>query len=113
MDPRLLDATLRIADALERLAPPPPPVPDLTLADAFVWQPEGSELRPVARVSRVELDLLQGVDSQKALILATFRHYGQYKERTAAVLGISLKTLYNRLKEYAADGVEPGSQEQP
>ena len=69
MDPRLLDATLRIAGALERLAPPPPPVPDLTLADAFVWQPEGRELRPVALVSRVELDLLQGVDSQKAVIL--------------------------------------------
>jgi DNA-binding NtrC family response regulator len=42
-------------------------------------------------------------EAEKALILATFRHYGQYKERTAAVLGISLKTLYNRLKEYQAE----------
>lgn len=25
------------------------------------------------------------------------------KERTAAVLGISLKTLYNRLRDYAAE----------
>jgi two-component system, NtrC family, response regulator AtoC len=43
-------------------------------------------------------------EAEKALILATFAHYGQHKERTAAVLGISLKTLYNRLKEYQAEG---------
>ena len=36
-------------------------------------------------------------------VLATLRHYNHHKERTAAVLGISLKTLYNRLKEYAAE----------
>ncbi len=42
-------------------------------------------------------------EAEKALILATFSLYGQHKERTAAVLGISLKTLYNRLKEYQAD----------
>jgi len=41
--------------------------------------------------------------AEKALILATLRHHQHHKERTAAVLGISLKTLYNRLKEYAAD----------
>ena len=40
-------------------------------------------------------------DVERRLILATLEHYQQHKERTAAVLGISLKTLYNRLKEYA------------
>jgi len=74
MDQRLLEATLletvgRIADALERLAPPSPAIPDLTVADAFVWHPEGRDLRPVAKVSRVEFDLLQGVDRQKALVM--------------------------------------------
>jgi two-component system response regulator AtoC len=34
------------------------------------------------------------------VILATLTHYGHHKERTAAALGVSLKTLYNRLKEY-------------
>ena len=42
--------------------------------------------------------------AERVLILATLRHFNHHKERTAAVLGISLKTLYNRLKEYAADG---------
>ncbi len=41
-------------------------------------------------------------DAEKQLILATLRHFRHHKERTAATLGISLKTLYNRLKEYAA-----------
>ena len=41
--------------------------------------------------------------AERALMLATLRHYKHHKERTAAVLGISLKTLYNRLKEYAAE----------
>jgi DNA-binding NtrC family response regulator len=30
-------------------------------------------------------------------------HCGQHKERTAGMLGMSLKTLYNRLKEYQAE----------
>ncbi len=65
----LLERLGRIAEALERLAPPPPPMPDLTAADAFVWHPEGRDLRPVARISRVDIDLLQGVERQKTLIL--------------------------------------------
>lgn len=39
-------------------------------------------------------------DIEREVILATFEHCGRHKERTAAVLGISMKTLYNRLKEY-------------
>jgi len=75
MDDRLLDAALRIAAALDRLAPPEPPVPDLSLADAFVWHPEGRELRPIARVSRVDIDLLQGVDQQKAIVMENTRRF--------------------------------------
>ncbi len=69
MDPQMLALAQRIADALERLAPPPPETPDLTAADAFVWAPEAQALRPVPKVSRVEIDLLQGVDQQKAIIM--------------------------------------------
>ena len=38
---------------------------------------------------------------ERMVTLATLEHYGRHKERTAAALGVSLKTLYNRLKEYA------------
>ncbi len=44
--------------------------------------------------------------AERMLILATLRHFRHHKERTAATLGISLKTLYNRLKEYAAGDTE-------
>ena len=44
--------------------------------------------------------------AERTLILATLRHHHHQKERTAAALGISLKTLYNRLKEYATDGLD-------
>ncbi|ANH67565.1 sigma-54 dependent transcriptional regulator [Mitsuaria sp. 7] len=47
---------------------------------------------------------------EKAFILATLQHYKHHKEQTAAVLGISLKTLYNRLKEYAAEDAAAADQ---
>ncbi len=43
-------------------------------------------------------------DVERKLILATLRQCGGAKEKTAELLGISLKTLYNRLREYGAGG---------
>lgn len=43
-------------------------------------------------------------DMERDLILATLKHFNSHKEKTAAALGVSLKTLYNRLKEYSAQG---------
>ncbi len=59
----------RIAEALERLAPPPPARMDLSSADAFVWHPAPPRLVPVPLVSGVGIDLLQGVDRQKTILL--------------------------------------------
>ncbi len=59
----------RIADALERLAPPPPAALDLSVADAFVWHPVPGVLMPVWRVSRVEIGLLKGIDRQKSILV--------------------------------------------
>jgi DNA-binding NtrC family response regulator len=39
-------------------------------------------------------------DAQREIILATLKHFGGNKRLTAEALGVSLKTLYNRLKEY-------------
>jgi predicted AAA+ superfamily ATPase len=66
----LLPTLARIAEALERLAPPAPAAPDLGAADAFVWHPgPPARLDPVPRVAAVGITLLQGVERQKALIL--------------------------------------------
>lgn len=61
-DDLTLETLLRIAAALERLAPPARRPAGLAQADAFVWHPAAAELSPVARVNRVELSLLRGVD---------------------------------------------------
>ena len=69
MDQRLIDLATRIAVALERLAPPAPAAPDLDAADAFVWHPDPAALAPVAKVSRVAIELLKGVERQKQILL--------------------------------------------
>ena len=42
--------------------------------------------------------------AERELILATVDHCGGDKNETARVLGISLKTLYNRLHKYGVMG---------
>jgi DNA-binding NtrC family response regulator len=41
-------------------------------------------------------------EAERRLILATLRHFAGSMPQTAKTLGISLKTLYNRLREYRA-----------
>ncbi|WP_417523853.1 ATP-binding protein [Marinovum sp.] len=63
-------ALKRIAAALERIAPAPQPAPDFKAADAFLWHVEPDRLQPVPQVSRVEIDLLIGVDRARDTLLA-------------------------------------------
>ena len=71
-----LDPILRrIADALERLAPPPAPAPDLARADAFVWHAEPEGLEPVSSVNRVDLALLKGIDQVRDILLGNTRRF--------------------------------------
>jgi predicted AAA+ superfamily ATPase len=67
----------RIAAALERLAPKPAPASDLESADAFVWHAENQFLEPVKKVSRVELDLLQGIDRVRDILLDNTRRFAK------------------------------------
>jgi DNA-binding NtrC family response regulator len=41
-------------------------------------------------------------DAEKALVQLTLQHTKNNKTRAAEILGISLKTLFNKLKEYGA-----------
>jgi hypothetical protein len=65
----------RIADALERLAPPARAPVGLDAADAFVWHAEGTRLEAVASVNRVDLDLLIGIDRARDTLLANSRRF--------------------------------------
>ena len=59
--PHVMPLLERIAVALERAAPAPAPPTDVAGADAFLWGPE-RRLIPVARVNRVAMGLLTGID---------------------------------------------------
>ena len=58
----------RIADALDRLAPPAGKSHDLSAADAFVWHSSPENLEPIHKVNRIALDLLQGIDQQISIL---------------------------------------------
>jgi len=68
---------LRIADALDRLAPKPPAPTDLGGADAFVWHAEGERLDPVHKINRVDLDLLKGIERQRDILLENTRRFAK------------------------------------
>jgi two-component system response regulator AtoC len=69
------------------------------------WLPRDVLAEPVRNAAAGTIEVAVGTPLaavERQLILATLEHYGHQKERTAAALGVSLKTLYNRLKEYGA-----------
>ena len=73
-----LKATLsRIAEALDRLAPPAPPSADIEAAEAYVWHAAGHRLEAIPKVNRVNLDLLQGIDRQKETLLENTRRFAK------------------------------------
>src|SRR6185436_16072948 len=65
----------RIAEALERRSPPPPSPPDLGVAESYVWHAESEALEAVKRVNRVSIDLLQGIDRQRDILLDNTRRF--------------------------------------
>src|SRR6202007_21562 len=71
------DIAARIAAALERLAPPVAAPPDFDAADAFVWHPSARRLAAVARVNRVEMSLLKGIDRVRDLLLENTERFAR------------------------------------
>jgi len=65
----------RIAEALERLAPAPRPAPDFTAASAFVWHTDPDRLTAIARVNRIDVGLLVGIDRARDTLLANTRQF--------------------------------------
>lgn len=64
------DETLnRIADALDRIAPAATDKPSLDGANAFTWHVEPDQLTPVKNVSHVDLELLQGINHVRDILV--------------------------------------------
>ena len=54
------DLMERIADALDRLAPPPASTTVPDDSDAFIWHAETGRLEPVAEINRLDIEQLVG-----------------------------------------------------
>ena len=67
-----------------------------------------TDLPPRLFSTRVPPDAVSGVpplaDVERRHILAVYEHTGRNKRRASELLGISLRTLYNKLTEYNVHG---------
>ncbi|MCB1380202.1 MAG: DUF815 domain-containing protein, partial [Alphaproteobacteria bacterium] len=71
------DLLRRLAEALERLAPPAPRSADFHRHSAFVWHAAAQSLEPVARVNRVEINLLKGIDLTRDILLENTERFAK------------------------------------
>jgi uncharacterized protein len=76
----------RIADALDRLAPSPQPLPAADLGEVWEWAGARQALVPVIGTRRVPLDLILGADSQKERLLTNTLRFAQGHPANHAML---------------------------
>lgn len=69
------DVLDRIADALERLAPPAAKPADMATGAAFLW--DGHGVKAIAPFDPVDIDLLTGIDQQKTRLLDNSRRHAR------------------------------------
>jgi DNA-binding NtrC family response regulator len=75
--------------------------PETTIHDECL-PARDAQAAPAGGTSMLQIEIGTSLaEIERVVMMATLEHYGRHKERTAAALGVSLKTLYNRLKEYS------------
>jgi hypothetical protein len=100
----------RIADALERLAPPRPAAADFNAAEAFIWHPSPGAFQPVPKVNRVPLELLRAIAPMRDRLLDNTERFARGLPANNALLwgargmGKSslVKAVHARASELAA-----------
>ena len=101
---------VRIADALERLAPPAPAPVDWRAHPAYVWL--GQTARAVDRLEAPELAQMRGIDAQKAAVVANVQRLASGAAAHDMLLWGSRgmgKSAVLRAAVKAADAARPGS----
>src|SRR5512134_1769551 len=73
----IIERLERLAAALDRLAPPPPPRTDFRQGEAYVWQASPEAFLAVAHVNRQPLGLLKGIDRAAEQLLDNTRRFAQ------------------------------------
>jgi predicted AAA+ superfamily ATPase len=76
----------RIAAALERRYPPVPPPVDPATSAAFIWLSASRRLEPVAKVNRVDLELLRGIDRVRDILIDNTTRFANAFPANSALL---------------------------
>ncbi len=103
------DLLVRIAEALERLAPPPPSMADLAAHPAYIW--DGAIAHAVEAFAPADYALLSGIDAQKETLLDnTRRHAAGHPAHDVLLWGsrgtgksASVGAVVGRLRSEGAD----------
>jgi len=69
------DELNRIADALERLAPAPVALPDLSKANVFIWNVRPDRIEEISSFNNVNLNILRGIDTAKEILLRNTKQF--------------------------------------
>lgn len=80
------DVLLRIAEALERLTPPARSSGLEMIAEGYLWSATEARLKPVTHISRVDIQLLKRVDSQRETLLDNTRRFARGEPANNALL---------------------------
>ena len=104
-DPELYTLLRRLVEAVERSAPPPPRDASPSDADAFVWHADTARLEAVARVNRVPIELLKGIERQMEILLANTRRFASGLPANNALLWGARGTGKSSLVKAAHDRV--------
>ena len=76
----------RIANALDRLAPPEKKIDDLDKSEGFVYDSKTGLIRPIEGINRIPISLLQGIEPQKKLLLDNTLNFSQNLTANNALL---------------------------
>ena len=85
-DPSNRYLLLRIAEAFERLAPPAPASGLEQAAEGYLWLAGAGRLKPVPRISRTDIGLLQRIEHQREALLANTRAFAAGRSANNALL---------------------------
>ena len=83
---KLLPLVSRMAEALERLAPPAHPPVSFGAADAFLWSGQKEILIPVMRVAHVDITLLKGIEPIRNILLGNTARFAKGLPANSALL---------------------------
>ncbi len=76
----------RIANALERLAPPDKKINNLDQSEGFIFESKLGLIRPVEDINRISISLLKGIDNQKETLLNNTLNFSKKLSANNALL---------------------------